>query len=438
MLNQDTKKILSLAVPAALSNFLDIVQVLVDMIMLGRVSPSAIASAGISMQFLGLLYAMMATFSVGTSVVISRYIGAKQYSQANKTAFSISVFSLLLSIPFTILGFFFSKYIFMFMASSDEVIRLGQEYFSILALTFPVLFMEMAIYSAFNAAGDTKTPLKIVIVANIINTVLAYGLIFGNFGFPRLEVKGAAIATAISYYISFFMYLYVINSKHSKIRFEFEFILEEVKKILKIGIPSGFERTLTYFSFLLFVKIIADYGIYTLAGYQVGLRIEGLAFMPGFGFTIAAMTLVGQSLGSNNPQQAEVYAKEIIKIASIFMGLMGVVMVIFPEYLAMVFTNDKKTIEEASLYLRIVGLTQIPLAIGFVLSGVLRGAGATKTTLYINTFSLWVLRIIPAYILSKIFGNILFVYLAMFLETYLKAAILWYFFKKGDWKKIKV
>jgi Na+-driven multidrug efflux pump len=107
MLNQDTKKILSLAVPAALSNFLDIVQVLVDMIMLGRVSPSAIASAGISMQFLGLLYAMMATFSVGTSVVISRYIGAKQYSQANKTAFSISVFSLLLSIPFTILGFSF-------------------------------------------------------------------------------------------------------------------------------------------------------------------------------------------------------------------------------------------------------------------------------------------------------------------------------------------
>jgi Na+-driven multidrug efflux pump len=142
MLNQNTKKILSLAVPAALSNFLDIVQVLVDMIMLGRVSPSAIASAGISMQFLGLLYAMMATFSVGISVVISRYIGAKQYSQANKTTFSISVFSLLLSIPFTILGFFFSKYIFMFMTGSDEVIRLGQEYFSILALTFPVLFMR--------------------------------------------------------------------------------------------------------------------------------------------------------------------------------------------------------------------------------------------------------------------------------------------------------
>lgn len=296
----------------------------------------------------------------------------------------------------------------------------------------------MAIYSTFNAVGDTKTPLKIVIISNIVNTFLAYTLIFGKFGFPALGVEGAAIATTISYYFSFLLYLLKINSKKSKIHFIKSFDLSEVKKILKIGIPAGFERVITYTSFLVFVKIIADFGLYTLAGYQIGLRIEGLAFMPGFGFTIAAMTLVGQSLGAKRPDEAEKSTIETIKVASTFMGILGIFMVLFPEYIAMIFTNDKKTIEEASLYLKVVGLTQVPLAISFVLSGALRGAGATKLTLFVNTLSLWIFRIIPAYFLSKIFGNIIFVYFAMFLETYIKAFILWIIFKKGLWKNINL
>lgn len=438
MLNRYKKNILSLAIPAAFSNLLDMIQVIVDMIMIGRVSPAAVASVGISMQYLGLLYAFMASFSVGTSAVISRYFGAKEYEKAGKVSFSISIFAFFISIPFTLLGFFLSKYIFIIMGSSEEVINLGEKYFSIISISFPVLFVEMAIYSTFNAAGDTKTPLKIVILANIVNTILDYILIFGKFGFPALGVEGAAIATTISYYFSFLLYLLKINSKKSKIHFIKSFDLPEVKKILKIGIPAGFERVITYTSFLVFVKIIADFGLYTLAGYQIGLRIEGLAFMPGFGFTIAAMTLVGQSLGAKRPEEAEKNTIETIKVASTFMGILGMFMVLFPEYMALIFTNDEKTIEEASLYLKIVGLTQVPLAISFVLSGGLRGAGATKLTLFVNTLSLWIFRIIPAYFLGKLFGNIIFVYFAMFLETYVKALILWIIFKKGSWKNINL
>ncbi len=438
MLNKNTRKILSLAIPAAFSNLLDMIQVIVDMIMIGRVSPAAVASIGLSMQYLGLLYAFMASFSVGTSAIISRYFGAKEYEKVGKVIFSVSVFAFLVSIPFTLFGFFLSKYIFITMGSSDEVVKLGEKYFSIVSISFPVLFVEMAIYSAFNAVGDTKTPLKIVIMANIVNTFFGYTLIFGKFGFPALGVEGAAIATTISYYFSFFLYFLKINNKNSKVYFIKSFDWTEVKKILKVGIPAGFERVLTYTSFLLFVKIIANFGLYTLAGYQIGLRIEGLAFMPGFGFTIAAMTLVGQSLGAKKTDEAEKNTIETIKVASTFMGILGIFMVLFPDYIAMIFTNDKKTIEEASIYLKIVGLTQVPLAISFVLSGALRGAGATKLTLFVNTLSLWIFRIIPAYILSKIFGNIIFVYFAMFFETYIKAFILWIIFKKGSWKNINL
>ncbi|MCX7738541.1 MAG: MATE family efflux transporter [Hydrogenothermaceae bacterium] len=435
MLNKDYKKILSLSIPAAVSNFFDMIQVLVDMIMLGRVSPEAVAAAGLSMQFLGFLYAVMAFFSVGTSAIISRYVGAKKFEEVSKVIFLSSFIGLIISVPFTLIGIFLPEELFFMMGASNEVVENGVSYFQIISLTIPVIFIEMAIYSSFNAIGDTKTPLKIVLLANLINTILDYLLIFGKFGFPKLGIEGAAIATAISYFLSFFVYIYAINRK---VGISPEFELKYVKKILTISVPTGVERVFTYFSFLLFVKLIADYGTNVLAGYQIGLRIEGLAFMPGFGFTIAAMTLVGQSLGASDPDKAQRLAWQTTKIASLFMGMMGVFMVLTPEYLVMVFTEDREVIQEASIYLKIVGLTQVPLAISFVLSGALRGAGATKTTMIVNSISLWFFRIIPAYILSKIFKDVIWIYYAMFFETYAKAGILYLIFKTGKWKEKKI
>lgn len=135
------------------------------------------------------------------------------------------------------------------MGSSEEVVKAGETYLSIISLTFPVIFIEFALYSSLNASGDTKTPLKIVVVANVINTVLAYTLIFGKFGFPALGIKGAAIATAISYYISFVLYLYVFLTKKSIVSFYPQFIKDYAKRVLEIGIPAGVERVITYFSF---------------------------------------------------------------------------------------------------------------------------------------------------------------------------------------------
>lgn len=145
------------------------IQVIVDMIMLGRVSAEAVAAAGLSMQFLGFLYAIMAFFSVGTSAVISRLIGAKQIEEVSKVIFSSAVLAFFMSIPFTLIGVLAPEYLFKFMGASESVIQNGVIYYSIISFTIPVVFIEMVIYTSFNAIGDTKTPLKIVLIANIIN-----------------------------------------------------------------------------------------------------------------------------------------------------------------------------------------------------------------------------------------------------------------------------
>ena len=128
----------------------------------------------------------------------------------------------------------------------------------------------------------------------------------------------------------------------------------------------------------------------------------------------------------------------VLKYTVGFMFFLSFFMIFMPEKIVWLFTDDIRTIEEASLYLKIVGLSQIPLAFNFVLSGALRGAGDTKRTLRINLISLWLVRIIPAFVLSWYFESILFVYLAMITDTFVKALWLWKVFDKGEWQRIKV
>lgn len=160
--------------------------------------------------------------------------------------------------------------------------------------------------------------------------------------------------------------------------------------------------------------------------------------MPGFGFAIAAMALIGQNLGANNKERA--YNMGVIsgRIAYVFMGSVGVFLILFPEFLVGFFTKDNATIAVASYYLVLVGLAQIPLAIMFVYSGALRGARATKTTLKVNVFSLWVFRVIPSYIAYKMGYGIIAIFVIMNIETLLKGLIYVYLYKKRAWLDTKV
>ena len=160
--------------------------------------------------------------------------------------------------------------------------------------------------------------------------------------------------------------------------------------------------------------------------------------MPGFGFSIAAMALVGQNLGAKDINQA--FKMGIIsgRIAYIFMGSVGAFLIFFPEFLVSFFTKDNITISIASSYLILVGLAQIPLAIMFVYAGALRGAGATKTTLKINVFSLWFFRVIPSYIAYKMGYSVISIFVIMNIETLIKGIIYWYIYNKKEWLFIKI
>lgn len=211
-----------------------------------------------------------------------------------------------------------------------------------------------------------------------------------------------------------------------------------LKRALKVAIPTWVERISNHPSYLVLSALIAKYGVDSLAGYQIGLRLEGIAFMPGVGFTMAGMALVGQGIGAGSPDDAERDAYATTISASVVMGLMGVMMIAFAHPMGAVFSDNEDAINNSAYYLRIMGFSQVPLAITFVMSGCLRGAGDTRGTFMINTLSLWGLRILPAWLISYITDTPIWIFIICVAETVVRSIILIRRFRSGHWKTIKV
>ena len=408
------------------------------MLMVGMISTAALAAVGMSMQFMMIINVMMTLYVVGGNALISRFIGQGRKRRASALLYALTIFAILLSIFVTIGGYAGSENIYAWMGSEADVIEQGSMYFKILSLGIVVIFIDNLLYNALSAAGDTSSSLYIKLVSAAINAFLNYVLIFGHFGFDAYGIEGAAYATVIAYTFNVVAYYILIKKMNSKLDFLPIIRFKDLKRVWNVGWSAALDRGVSSMSFLVFVSIITAYGTAELAGYQVGLRIEGIAFMPGFGFAIAAMALVGQSIGANNHDKA--YSMGVIsgRIAYIFMGSVGVILILIPEILVGFFTKDALTVAVASKYLILVGLAQIPLAIMFVYSGALRGAGATKITLKVNVLSLWVFRVIPSYIAYKMGYGVIAIFIIMNIETLIKGLIYMSIYKKRTWLYTKV
>ena len=408
------------------------------MLMVGTVSVAALAAVGMSMQFMMIINVLMTLYVVGGNALISRFIGEGRKNRASALLFSLVVLAVILAFFVTIGGYYGSESFYRWMGATPAVVEQGSIYFEILSLGIVVIFLDNLLYNALSAAGDTKSSLYIKLTSAAMNAFLNYVLIFGHFGFEAMGIAGAAIATVISYIFNVFAYYILIKKMNAKLDFVPLIRLNDVKRVLKVGWSAALDRGISSMSFLVFVSIITAYGTAELAGYQVGLRVEGIAFMPGFGFAIAAMAMVGQNMGAKHLDKA--YNMGIIsgRIAYIFMGSVGLVMILYPEYLVSFFTKDILTIAVASQYLILVGLAQVPLAIMFVYSAALRGAGATKIALKVNVTSLWLLRVIPSYIAYKMDFGIAMIFAIMNIETLIKGIIYSYLYSKKEWLHTKV
>lgn len=440
------KRVLRLAIPAVVSNLLYTMQNIVDTMMLGRYPPPdvSLSAVGLGGMVYFLMFPLIMGLTTGGVAIIARRCGEKNYDEAKKTFSMMYTVLIIISIPIAILCILYGHYIPMLMGASPMVVQEARKYIMAVFMFYP-FGVNLAVYhSAIRAAGDTKTPMYIDLIANLYNIFANYILIFGNFGFPELGVFGAGLATGTSYLLGSAVY-FVLQMKNKLIVYPSLLSREpvnyaEVKKMFRIGIPAGVERGMWSIASIFYTTLtIAVGGTLGYAAFQVGLRAESLAYMPGFGFSIAATTLVGQYLGEGSERKAERAAIEAAKMCALFMGIIGGVMVVFPSYLASVFTSDPDIVALASIYLFLMGFTEPALGALFTLAGGMRGAGYTKMPMVINFTGLIVIRLSIAVIFAYPLGmGLIGVWLGMFVETFVRAGWMYAEFKRGKWKMVKV
>lgn len=440
--NRDRQRIVSLAWPAVMGNLMYTLTSLVDMIMVGSLGAPALAAVGLGGLLIWVSYGIMASVGTGTTALVARFTGAGDKKEVRGVLTQAFILVGLISVFLTVIAFSYSEEILLLIGADKEVAGLGGGYLRIVFLATAFIFSAFVAEGALRGAGDTRTPLKIDIVINIINLVLDYLLIYGKFGFPALGVMGAGIASAISFTAGAFLYFAVLLSGRYVVSIRGACLgvdLDTMRRILRIGVPSSVERLVMSGSMTVYTSIIVGFGTAALAAHQVGLRIEALSFMPGIGFAVAATALVGQSLGAKKPEKAYSLGRETAVLCAVLMSLVGVVLFIFPEKFVHLFTKDGEVVDLGIIYLRLVAISQPALAVTFVLAGGLNGAGDTRWVMYTTVLGLWFFRLPLAYFLGVSMGfGVLGAWVAMIIDIFARSLALGYRFRSRKWMEIKV
>lgn len=393
--------VLKLALPAVGEMTLYMAIWVFDTMMVGKYGgQTAVSAVGLGSEvvytFINIL--ISAGISVGITSLVARRFGSKQYTSAEEYAsvgfFIGSIIALILSI----IMFTFSRQILILGGAQSNVVSLGMMYMRIVSLGLFFNMMTSMLNGVLRGYGNTKTPLFISFLVNIINISLDWILIFGKLGFPELGIKGAAIATSIAHISGFvFAVIYMVNKSRLKIRLDYikSLNLNKLKSLLLLALPSSMQEGAFSMSRLLSTFIIMRIGETAFAANQITTTIESISFMPGWGFGVAATTLVGHKIGEKNFKEAKEYAYTCAALGAIFMGICSITFLSFPSTLIKLFIKEteQEVIRLGSLCLMVAAVEQIPMAISLILGGSLKGAGDTKTPFVISLISSWFIRI---------------------------------------------
>ena len=435
--------VMVLALPAMIENILQVLIGTVDTYFIGKIGTEAIDGVGVTNLIMNIYIAFFLALGVGTTAIVSRNIGANNIEDANNAVKQSIIMALGIGIVFGIINLIFSKNILLFLGAEERVLQYALPYFFSVAVPSVFLCLMMVLSSCLRGAGDTKTPMKIAIVSNVINIVLDYILIFGIFSFNGLGILGAGIATTISRIVGAILLLRKINSNETKIHInilgKWSIDKDILKSITKIGLPAGFEKLIMRFGQLVYGGLIIKIGTEAYAAHNIAGTIEAFSYLPGMGFGVAAATLVGQSLGAKKADEAQRYGLISYFLATGFMVIVAASFYIFAPFLAGLFSEDQEVIDLVVKVLRIIALFQPFLCITLVITSALQGAGDTKFPMYSTFIGIWGVRVLGTYILGmKLNMGLVGVWLSYALDVTVRGIILMIRFMKGKWKEIKI
>ncbi|MDC7954405.1 MATE family efflux transporter [Fusobacterium simiae] len=431
------REILYLAIPAVGEMTLYMMIWIFDTMMIGKYGGQlAVSSVGLSTEIIYSFFNIIIAVGISTALtsLISRAVGSKDYKKAETIANAGIKIAFVLAFIFFSLLFFVPDKILNLAGATKEMLPLATRYAKISSFSFFLLTISSTTNEIFRGIKDTKTSMYVAGSINVVNLFLDYVLIFGNLGFPEWGITGAAVATVAGNLTGILLQWSRLKKLPFKISLFSYASKQDIWEIIRFAIPSGLQEANFSLSKLLGLTFILSLGTTSFAANQIGIAIEAISTMPGWGVAIACTALVGHSIGENKPNKSQEYTLYSTIIASIFMGILACFFFFIPKTLISFFINKQEidVIRIGAICLQIAAFEQIPIAFVTVLGSYFKGIGNAKTPFYVSFFTNWFIRIPIAFYLISILR--LPVYIFWIITTFqwlLESIILYYLYRKN-------
>ena len=431
-----------LAIPMMLETAMESVFAVVDIVFVSRLGTDAVAVVGITEALITVLYGIAIGLGVGVTAMVSRRIGKGDIRGAGDVTGQALWIGALLSIVIGISGASYANELLAMMGASDSVIEQGGGFTAVLlggSVSIIYLFLLNAV---FRGAGDATVALRSLWLANGINIVLDPCLIFGLGPFPEMGVVGAAVATTIGRSVGIIYQLTFLLRGRGRVAFHISQLRLQWRllvRIVRLSLGGIGQYLITTASWIVVMRFVAWYGSAAVAAYTIALRMMEFVFLPAWGLSNAAATLVGQNLGAGQTERAERSVWRAAKYNAIFMGVAGVLLLFFAREITALFSTEPDVLRWGVSCLRILGIGFPLYAVGMVIVQAINGAGDTFRPAILNIICFWLLMIPSAYFLATSAGlgpnGIFWAEVgAELMLTFLAVLV----FRRGSWKTQKV
>lgn len=445
------RDIIRIAWPSFVELLLTQLASMVDLMMVGsiggktnpEIGTQALAAVGLTTQPKFLLMAAFIAMNTGVTALVARSKGVGDKKQANLIVRQGLLFTFCVTVILSILGAVFARPMVIFMGSTEAIVtEWATQYLRIQMIGFLSFALTSTITAALRAVGDSKTCMIYNLIANLVNVVFNWLLIYGNCGFPEMGVAGASLATVIGQVVAFIMAFTVILRGNGFLKLELKLGFRPNKLVLgnivHIGFPAMVEQLLMRVGMIIFAKTVASLGTTAYATHQVCMNIQALSFMTGQAFAVSATTLMGQSLGKRRTDMAQAYCSRTRTVGFAFSILLALVFIFFGREIVGLYNSDSEIIRIGGQIMFFVAFLQPFQSSQFIIAGGLRGAGDTRTTAVITFVTVLLVRPLVAILLVHLGFGLYGAWAALACDQLLRSGLVLARYRSGKWKLIKV
>lgn len=413
----------------------------VDTIMVGTLGKDAIAAVGITNQPKLVLLAMIFSLNTGITAVTARRKGQADQSEANRTVRVGIMLCAIISLLMAVFGYLFAKPILLFAGADTSYLPDAISYFRVIMIGIPFQALNLTINAAQRGCGKTKISMWTNIISNVINIIFNFLLINGIGIFPRLEVKGAAIATAMGAVVAFIISLTTLFRKDGFLTFHYKvgwgIHKSVVNPIMKVSSSAFIEQVFMRIGFLAYAAIVARLGTTEYATHLICMNILNLSFCFGDGLSIAASALVGQNLGAKRPDLSIIYGKTGQRLAFMISCVVFLIFIFGRTFLVSLFSSEPAILLLGANVMILAALGTHMQTSQVVLSGCLRGAGDTVFVAITSFISVAAIRPLLTWILCFPVGLGLYgAWIALLVDQCFRLITSYKRFSSGRWTGI--